>query len=186
MTDITCRLTTKNRDQLRNPMLSNRVWATFLHVWPHFLGICCHPWAVINIFSKFEVFNSTRQKGNAKVEIHVVWGQLGFTHGHQQCHHSIEHAQLPPVAFQLVSVEKKAAIVVLCSVCVYVFFCYLCFGNGGRVLACGKQISCYFFLALCKYCHNNVPMLAWLWSSSLAYFVSLSSRFDCDLRSWYV
>ena len=102
MTDITCRLTTKNRDQLRNPMLSNRVWATFLHDWPHFLGICCHLWAVINIFSKFEVFNSTRQKGNAKVEIHVVWGQLGFTHGHQQCHHSIEHAQLPPVAFQLV------------------------------------------------------------------------------------
>jgi len=26
---VTCRLTTKNRDQLRNPMLGNRVWATF-------------------------------------------------------------------------------------------------------------------------------------------------------------
>jgi len=114
---------------------------------------------VINIFSKFEVFNSTRQKGNAKVEIHVVWGQLGFTHGHQQCHHSIEHVQLPPVAFRLVFVEKKL-LKWYCAVCVYVLFCYLCFGNGGRVLACGKQISCYFFLALCKYCHNNVPMLA--------------------------
>jgi len=26
---ITCRLTAKNRDQLRNPALGNRVWATF-------------------------------------------------------------------------------------------------------------------------------------------------------------
>jgi len=30
MTHITCRLTAKNRDQLRNPILSNWVWATFL------------------------------------------------------------------------------------------------------------------------------------------------------------
>jgi len=29
MTHVTCRLTTKNRDQLRNPTLGNRVWATF-------------------------------------------------------------------------------------------------------------------------------------------------------------
>jgi len=27
---ITCRLTAKNRDQLRNPTLGNRVWATFI------------------------------------------------------------------------------------------------------------------------------------------------------------
>ena len=32
MTYVTCRLTAKNRDQLRNPMLSNRVWATFFSV----------------------------------------------------------------------------------------------------------------------------------------------------------
>jgi len=32
MTLITCRLTAKNRDQLRNPMLGNRVWATFFSV----------------------------------------------------------------------------------------------------------------------------------------------------------
>jgi len=30
MTHVTCRLTVKNRDQLRNPTLGNRVWATFL------------------------------------------------------------------------------------------------------------------------------------------------------------
>ena len=29
MTHATCRLTAKYRDQLRNPMLGNRVWATF-------------------------------------------------------------------------------------------------------------------------------------------------------------
>jgi len=30
MTNVTCRLTAKNRDQLRNPMLGNRVRAIFL------------------------------------------------------------------------------------------------------------------------------------------------------------
>ena len=29
MTHVTCRLTAKNRNQLRNPTLCNRVWATF-------------------------------------------------------------------------------------------------------------------------------------------------------------
>jgi len=29
MTHVTCRLTAKNRDQLQNPTLGNRVWATF-------------------------------------------------------------------------------------------------------------------------------------------------------------
>ena len=29
MTHLTCRLSAKNRDQLRNAMLGNRVWATF-------------------------------------------------------------------------------------------------------------------------------------------------------------
>jgi len=29
MTRVTCRLAAKNRDQLRNPTLGNRAWATF-------------------------------------------------------------------------------------------------------------------------------------------------------------
>jgi len=29
MTHVTCRLTAKNRDQLRDPTFGNRVWATF-------------------------------------------------------------------------------------------------------------------------------------------------------------
>jgi len=29
LTSPACRLTAKNRDQLRNPMLGNQVWATF-------------------------------------------------------------------------------------------------------------------------------------------------------------
>ena len=32
MIHVTCRLTAKNRDQLQNPMLGNRVWATFFGV----------------------------------------------------------------------------------------------------------------------------------------------------------
>jgi len=32
MTHVTCRLTAKNRDQLWNSTLGNRVWATFLVV----------------------------------------------------------------------------------------------------------------------------------------------------------
>ena len=31
MTHVTCRLTAKNRDQLRNPTLGNRVWATLFY-----------------------------------------------------------------------------------------------------------------------------------------------------------
>ena len=38
MTHVTCRLTANNRDQLRNPMLGNRVWATFTF----FGAICCY------------------------------------------------------------------------------------------------------------------------------------------------
>jgi len=34
MTHVTCRLTAKNRDRLRNPMLGNRVWATFTFLPP--------------------------------------------------------------------------------------------------------------------------------------------------------
>jgi len=30
MTHVTCKLTAKNRDQLRNPTLGNRLWAAFL------------------------------------------------------------------------------------------------------------------------------------------------------------
>ena len=29
MTHVTCRLTAKNQDQVQNPTLGNRVWATF-------------------------------------------------------------------------------------------------------------------------------------------------------------
>ena len=34
MIHVTCRLTAKNRDQLRNPTLGNRVWATCTFLYP--------------------------------------------------------------------------------------------------------------------------------------------------------
>ena len=36
MTHVTCRPTAKNLDQLRNPMLGNRVWATFTFLLPFY------------------------------------------------------------------------------------------------------------------------------------------------------
>ena len=51
MTDVTCRLTAKNRDQLRNPTLGNRVWASFLYNpwWPtsaNLRNVVCSGWGV--------------------------------------------------------------------------------------------------------------------------------------------
>jgi len=55
MTHVTCRLTAKNRNQLRNPTLGNRVWATFL---PFLLGIgFIYPF-VIDVVKR--LFNSVR------------------------------------------------------------------------------------------------------------------------------
>ena len=46
MTHVTCRLTAKNRDQLRNPTLGNRVWATFAFLLLHNSAVpLCACWA---------------------------------------------------------------------------------------------------------------------------------------------
>jgi len=48
MTHVTCRLTAKNRDQLRNPTLGNRVWTT--------LELACHTlWAASPVVAKHEI-----------------------------------------------------------------------------------------------------------------------------------
>jgi len=46
MTHVICRLTAKNRDQLRNPTLGNQVWATFLPMavarsFSGSIAVCC-------------------------------------------------------------------------------------------------------------------------------------------------
>ena len=40
MTHVTCRLTAKNRDQLRNPALGSRVWATFVLIFFVSMFLC--------------------------------------------------------------------------------------------------------------------------------------------------
>ena len=40
MTHVTCKLTAKNRDRLRNPTLGNRVWATFTFIICTALVLC--------------------------------------------------------------------------------------------------------------------------------------------------
>ena len=58
MTHVTCRLTAKNRDQLRNPTLGNRVWATLpllydcvsLQIYNSALQVCDQPrTAAVNV-----------------------------------------------------------------------------------------------------------------------------------------
>ena len=44
MTDVTCRLTAKNRDQLRNPTLGNRVWASFTFLYREINAVSPLPW----------------------------------------------------------------------------------------------------------------------------------------------
>jgi len=41
MTHVTCRLTAKNRDQLRKPTLGNRAWANFFTFYLLILLTCC-------------------------------------------------------------------------------------------------------------------------------------------------
>ena len=57
MTHHTCRLTTKNRDQLRNPTLSSRVWASFT-----FFTVVCVSCVWINIASLFGRFVSIQSR----------------------------------------------------------------------------------------------------------------------------
>jgi len=51
MTHVTCRLTAKNRDQLRNPTLGNRVWATFTF----YYTIRCDTRRYFNVRSKADM-----------------------------------------------------------------------------------------------------------------------------------
>ena len=57
MTHVTCRLTTKNRDQLRNPTLSSRVWASFT-----FFTVVYVSCVWINIASLFGRFVSIQSR----------------------------------------------------------------------------------------------------------------------------
>jgi len=53
MTHVICSLTAKNRDQLRNPTLGNRVWATFTFIGPYL--IACRRCAGAEISSKIRL-----------------------------------------------------------------------------------------------------------------------------------
>jgi len=67
MTHVTCRLTAKNRDQLRNPMLGNRVWAIFTfftqspeEIWRAILFCPLHLQTVATVPRKFSHISSKR------------------------------------------------------------------------------------------------------------------------------
>jgi len=56
MTHVTCRLTAKNRDQLRNPTLGSRLWATFtfLNTENH----CNNSGSVLSMVSRFAALSN--------------------------------------------------------------------------------------------------------------------------------
>jgi len=58
MTHVSCRLTAKNRDQLRNPTLGSRVWATFTFLF-HIVSFLSHLW----VFCCREITYYTVKKG---------------------------------------------------------------------------------------------------------------------------
>ena len=61
MTHVTCRLTAKNRDQLRNATLGNRVWATFSSVGKYRCAI------YIFFFIKRDVYSEKNQVNRRKI-----------------------------------------------------------------------------------------------------------------------
>ena len=58
MTHVTCRLTAKNRDQLRNSTLGNRVWATFTF----FTTVCVCARQVVLIIRSQQVTRTCRRR----------------------------------------------------------------------------------------------------------------------------
>ena len=74
MTHVTCRLTAKTRDQLRNPTLGNRVWTTFTFL----RAFSCRPYVPQVLWA------STRQHespvpSQCKSRAHSVWMWALFT-----------------------------------------------------------------------------------------------------------
>jgi len=57
MTHVTSRLTAKNRDQIRNPTLGNRVWATFLG-----LGVVQGAGKMFGILSQLNAVQSSSER----------------------------------------------------------------------------------------------------------------------------
>ena len=73
MTHVACRLTAKNRDQLRNPTLGNRVWASFTFT------------VELKFQRQSEVSQCTRRRANAPWSDHMG---LVVTHTHPGPHGS--------------------------------------------------------------------------------------------------
>ena len=85
MTYVTCRLTAKNRDQLRNRTLGNRVWATFTFfttnrmAWP----VCVSAGVLVTIVNSAQTAEQIEMPiggGVARAQSHVlVEVRIGIT-----------------------------------------------------------------------------------------------------------
>ena len=70
MTHVTCRLTAKNRDQLRNPTLGNWVWATFTFSCQtnrHSCACLCHVWCLVYSLSMLATYKLCRGRNAVNI-----------------------------------------------------------------------------------------------------------------------
>ena len=87
MIHVTCRLTAKNQDQLRNPTLGNRAWATFTFFivcsWPFCSGVSAVSGVQVAARSLIQLFREKnphllrhkyRVKRRLLVNANVMWG----------------------------------------------------------------------------------------------------------------
>ena len=89
MTHITCRLTAENRDQLRNPTLGNRLWATFTFLYSHdsdFLTIVLTLRRSVDTQTTLRT-DSTRETGHTIYEVSVAPRRVGSERGVEDPEH---------------------------------------------------------------------------------------------------
>ena len=66
MTHVTCRLTAKNRDQLRNPTLGNRAWAAFTFL------LWLIEYLSVYVRTSFASFAGESVAAAAEIAVHVI------------------------------------------------------------------------------------------------------------------
>ena len=77
MTHVNCRLTGKNRDQLRNPTLGNRVWATFTILAAVLEGTWLLPayWSLVTVAVVYETRSTVVERRSLTGELSLSYAR---------------------------------------------------------------------------------------------------------------
>ena len=100
MTHVTCRLTAKNRDHLRNPTLGDRVWTTFLqkdlsvitriaHALSVLKRCCVRPSVRLSQGQRARQQQSRAAAGDARRRLHTTRGPRKFRTDGKEVQHSL-------------------------------------------------------------------------------------------------